>query len=383
MKKLFIAVVSLLIFGEIIRFDFGRGITLKPLDVGIGLISALWLVLKLVKKEQIRPKHILIPILYFAGFGVFSLLINYSNLTANQLLTSFLYWVRWVAYAGIFFVVGDFNKDFKKKIQDALLIIGSIIVGLGFVQYFFYSNLRNLYYLGWDEHMYRMFSVFLDPNFAGAFFVLFFLFLLSLLIKRRDALIGLLSALTLGAIFLTFSRSALIMLIASASLFFTLVQKKKLILVLLAVVFLVLALSSRYFNIENINLFRAVSSEARLKTAGEALLIFKSSPLVGVGFNAYRYARFNYKLTTENLISISHADAGTDNSFLFVLATTGIIGLILYLFLWFRVLKSASILAIVSILGIFVDSLFINSLFYPPIMLWLWMIIATKENSLS
>ena len=55
-----------------------------------------------------------------------------------------------------------------------LLFSGLVIVGLGFVQYFFYLGLRNLYYLGWDEHLSFIFQL-LDPNFAGAFPALFFI----------------------------------------------------------------------------------------------------------------------------------------------------------------------------------------------------------------
>src|SRR3989344_4212784 len=83
-----------------------------------------------------------------------------------------------------------------------------------------------LYYLGWDEHLYRLFSTFLDPNFAGAFFVLYFLFALNILIdslkkqtKFFSLFIGLMSFLALIAIFLTYSRSALLMLITGSFIF--------------------------------------------------------------------------------------------------------------------------------------------------------------------
>ena len=291
-----------------------------------------------------------------------------------------MYLLRWLAYAGVFFVISDFDNDFKKKISNTLIIVGSLVVGLGYLQYFFYSNLRNLYYLGWDEHMHRMFSVFLDPNFAGAFFVLFFLFLIGVFLKNKNISAGILLMLTLGAVFLTFSRSALIMLIISSSLLFVLMHKKIWIAILFGITILVITMSSRYFSIENINLFRIVSSEARLATAKEAVRIILSRPIFGVGFNSYRYAKLDYGLRNNKLYLISHADAGVDNSFLFVAATTGIVGFILYLFLWFRIFKIASILAIASIAGIFINSLFINSLFYPFIMLWLWIIIAIKVN---
>jgi len=379
-NKLFIIILFLFAFGEIIRLDFGNGVFLKPLDIGVGIVVFLWLIFKFAKKEKIKQKNIYIPLLLFAGLGFLSLLINYSSLTIIQFFVSLMYLIRWVTYAGIFFVVLDFNKDYSRLISKLLIIVGSLIVVFGYLQYFLYSNLRNLYYLGWDEHMYRMFSVFLDPNFAGTFFVLFFLFLVNIFLKNKSVLIGLLSILTLGAVFLTFSRSALIMLIVSASVLFILLNKKILIVLLLVIILAVLAISSRYFNIENINLFRIVSSEARIETAKSAILIAEKSLLVGVGFNAYRYAQFRYGLRNEVNIA-SHADASPDNSFLFVIATTGIVGFILYLFLWFKMFRVVSALGIASILGVFINSMFINSLFYPFIMLWLWIILALSIKS--
>jgi len=380
LKTILIFVLLIFPLGEVIRIDFGNGFIAKPLDIGVGVIVLSWLAIKLFKKQKIAQIKILIAVVLFTLSGLFSLLINSMHLTMTEFLVSFSYLIRWVAYAGTFFVVSDFDKEFKKKILDLLLVSGSLIVGLGYLQYFFYPNLKNLYYLGWDEHLHRMFSVFLDPNFAGAFFVLFFLFLANLFFKKKNLLVGLLLALTLGAVFLTFSRSALIMLIVSSSLFFVLMNKKMWIAILMAITVLVLVMSSGYFNIENVNLFRAVSAEARLKTAGEAIGIIQNHPVFGIGFNAYRYAKFNYRLKAQNAEIISHADAGTDNSFLFVLATTGIIGLIAYIFLWLRILRIASVLAIASIVGVFINSLFINSLFYSFIMLWLWIIIAIKVN---
>lgn len=383
LKKIFIFTLFLFPLGEVIRTDLGNNIIIKPIDVGVGLVVFLWVIFKFKKDKLVKQKYIFFLILFFTVIGFFSLLVNYSFLSFNQFLASLMYLLRWITYAVVFFVVSNFDKSFKKTISNLLVAIGAFIVSLGYIQYFFYSNLRNLYYLGWDEHMYRMFSIFFDPNFAGAFFVLFFLFLTSIFLKKKSILIGLLLILTLGAVFLTFSRSALIMLLASSSLLFILINKKKWIVILLGITFLIILISSKYFNIENINLFRVVSSEARLETAKKAIEIIQAHPFFGVGFNAYRYAKLNYNLENNNAEAIGHADAGVDNSFLFVIATTGIVGFIVYLFLWFRILKIASILAIVSIVGVFVDSMFINSLFYPFIMLWLWIIIAIKENNLS
>lgn len=382
LKKLFIFVLFLFPLGEVVRINLGNGIVVKPLDTGVGCIVFLWLIFKLKKREGVKQKYILVPILLFSASGIFSLLIN-SSLSFDQFFASVLYLIRWIVYAGIFFVVSDFDKDFKKRIVNLLLIIGGLTVGLGYVQYIFYTSLKNLFYLGWDEHMYRMFSTILDPNFAAAFFVLFFLFLTSLFFKKKSILIGLLLILTLGAIFLTFSRSALIMLIVSSILLFILMNRKIWIALLLVITFLVLAISSRYFNIENINLFRIVSTEARFETAKNAIRIIQDHPIFGVGFNSYRYTQLRYGLRNDKAKTISHADASPDNSFLFVMATTGLVGFTFFVFLWFRILKhniKNNPLLTASIVGVFISSLFINSLFYPFIMMWIWIVIAITEN---
>lgn len=383
LKKLFIFSLFLFPLGELIRINLGNGFVVKPLDITVGILVFLWLGIKIIKKQRIVQTNILLPIALFAASGLFSLIASNLHLSLSEFFISFSYLLRWVVYSGIFFVVNDFDKEFKNKISNLLIIIGSLIVGLGYIQYFFYPSLKGLFYLGWDEHMYRMFSVFFDPNFAGAFFVLYFLFLTSLFLRKKSVPIGLLLILTLGAVFLTFSRSALIMLISSSSLFFMLMNRKIWIALLLGITFLVLLASSRYFNIENINFFRIVSSEARLKTAEKAMEIIEKYPIFGVGFNAYRYAKLDNNLRNDKLKTASHADAGADNSFLFVMATTGIVGFILYLFLWFRILNlnvKHNSLVLSSVIGVFVSSLFINSLFYSLITMWLWIIIALREN---
>lgn len=379
LKKLFIVTLFLFPLGEIARINLSNGFAIKPLDVGVGIIVLSGLMFKIIKKQKIKQMNIFLPIVLFTLTGLFSLITNNLRLSLSEFFISFSYLLRWVAYAGIFFVVNDFDKEFKKKIASLLIALGSLIVGLGYLQYFLYPNLKNLFYLGWDEHMYRMFSVFLDPNFAGAFFVLFFLFLMNLLARKENIFIGILLVLTLGAIFLTFSRSALITLMISSSILLVLLNKKIWIALLLGIVFLALAISSKYFNIENINLFRVISTEARLKTAKNAIKIIQDQPIFGVGFNAYRYAQLGYRFRNDKAEVVSHADSGVDNNILFVLATTGVVGFLFYALMWIRIIKMANVLAVVSIIGVLVDSLFVNSLFYTYIMFWLWVIIGLGE----
>jgi len=378
-KKIFICILLLFPLGEIIRFDLGNGLFIKPIDILVVVFAIFWLAFKYFKKQNVKNQKILGPVLLFSLTGFLSLLIHNIQLSLIEFINSSLYLLRWMAYASLFFAVLDFNSEFRKKISKLLVVAGGAIVGLGYIQYFFYSDLHNLTYLGWDEHMYRMFSVFLDPNFAGAFFVLFFLFLSKLFLKRVSVPIGILTILTLIATFLTFSRSALIALILGSSVLFVMENRKHLVLLLFLTIAIFFSISSRYFNIENLNLFRVISSEARVETSRNALIVIRDNPVFGVGFNAYKYYQYKYGFRDKKNVK-SHADASPDNSFLFVLVTTGIVGFAFYLLLWFRILRFASPLIMASAVSIFADSMFINSLFYPFVMMWLWIIIGLREN---
>jgi O-antigen ligase len=399
LKKLIIAAFVIFPFGELLRLDLSNNITIKPLDIISGIITLVWLVLYL-KKIRMRQ------IWYFALFpliGLFALLINLTWLQPLHFLSAILYLLRWVSYLGIFFAVQQLDSKFKKKITIFLLVDGFIIVLFGYIQYFFFSDLKPLYYLGWDDHMFRLFSVFLDPNYTGAILVLYLLFLSGFLYqkissikteKNKRVIFALLATiiLTLVAIFLTFSRSSFLMLLIAASCFFIMIGKKRDLLPFLTLCLIFVLISSFRFDKENMNLFRTASSGARIGNYEVALSIIKDHPVFGIGFNSYRYAKDYYHIQTDWTNAPSHADAGVDNSFLFVLATTGVLGLGAYLFLWWKLLTKAVILyrkekdskaivVITSCIGMFIHALFINSLFFPAIMFWLWIQMGLMESS--
>ncbi len=403
LKLLFILIFILFPFGELLRFEIGNNIAIKPLDIAVGLAAANWLVLTLFKKH--KPKLIHWLFLAFPLIGFLSLIISSNWLKPHEFLTSFLYLVRWVSYASIFFIVMGFDRSFKKIIWFIMIFDGLIILLVGFIQYYFYSSLKSLYYLGWDEHLHRMFSVFLDPNYAGSFFVLYFLFNGGLLYKSiikakenkpasknlNNYLLSIILFLTLIAIFLTFSRSAILMLITGSITFCILIKRKKFVIFVLTAILLFGITASPKFYDENMNIFRQNSSEARIDNYITALTIIRDHPLVGVGFNSYRYTKELYGLDHDWVDAPSHADAGVDNSLLFVLATTGIIGLTAYLGIWRVIINkswhyytkkrsSIAIVVIASGTGILINSFFINSLFFAPLMLWMWAVIGLMED---
>ena len=382
LKALIIVCLVSFVFGEIIRLPI-FGIEVKLLDFSVALAFGFWLIYLFLNKKI--SKALYPPILIFSAYCLFTLLINLRFLDLSQSIISFSYLLRWVAYASIFSIVSNFDQKFKDKIKTSIIFVGAVIVTIGYIQFIFYQNLRNLFYLGWDEHLYRMFSVFLDPNFAGAFFVLYLLFLLDQLFKNfkdrmKLLLFSFLSIATLLAILLTYSRSAFIMLIIGIATFLILKRKPVYIFGLVFLFVILTFFLPKAYDTEGTNFLRTVSSEARLDSARLAFTIFKENPIFGVGFNAYKYARQRYGST---ISETSHADATTDNSFLFVLATTGVIGLAAYIFMWFKLLKENknSALILSSSIALFAGSLFVNSLFYSFIMYWMWIILGLRENN--
>lgn len=393
LKLLLILVFICFPFGELLRFDFGNNIIIKPLDIFVSLSIIVYLFLS--QKKKIKE---FVPFFIFPMVGLLSLILNISWLHQNQIVTSFLYLLRWLSYAAIAVIISQTDKKFKKKIFFLLLLDGVSIIVFGYLQFFFYNSLKNLIYLGWDEHMHRMFSTFFDPNFLGSFLVLFVIFLAGIIYyliqkkqQKKVIIFSIFFVLTIISIFLTFSRSAIIMLIIGFITFFILIHKKKLIVYLFIMILLFGIIMFPKFNDENMNLFRMNSTEGRFNNYQEAITIIKEKPFLGVGFNTYRYAKQFYGISKAWTQYPSHADAGVDNSFLFVVATTGVLGLLAYSYLWYKLLKRAyllyrrnanivAIIVLASSVALFIDAFFINSLFFAPIMLWMWVIVGLMKK---
>lgn len=387
LKVIFVLTLVALALGDLGRIQFENGIAITGYDGGVGILVLAWFI-SLKRKKEIASNVLLKPILIFACIAALSLLINFRFLSLSDFSVSLLYVVRWIFYAGIYFVVNSFDSGFKRRIPLIMIFISFIFVVVpGYIQYFFYPDLRNLYYLGWDEHLYRMFSSFLDPNFAAVVFSL----LLILILAMRLGRIGfLLAGLTFVALLLTYSRGGYVMFFTSILVLSFLLNKKRYIFVLLLSLILGIVLIPKNLEGEGVKLLRSASVLSRIESSRNAIKIFSDNPILGVGFNAYRYAQYRYGFLKGENWRVSHSGAGANNSFLSVLATAGIVGFLSYLYLWFCILKRAyqgypksvvSVVVIASAMGLFLNAFFINILFFPFIMAWMWTLLGLTENS--
>lgn len=179
----------------------------------------------------------------------------------------------------------------------------------------------------------------------------------------------------------TYSRSSYLALIV-ASLVYSIISKRIIYILVLLTLFTASILVLPRPGGEGVKLERIFSIEQRIDNWKLGVQIWKDYPILGVGFNTLRYAKNLYANDQSDLLS-SHSGAGLDNSFLFVTATTGIIGLTAYLLLLYEVWNIGGLKLKLSLIAAIAHSLFLNSLFFPPVMIWLWILLGISQHGLK
>lgn len=342
-------------------------------DIVIGIIGLIWVsrvkdFVKIVKTDAIAK--------YFLAFviiAIISLIFSPINLTINERFISGLYSVRLLAYFSVYLTVKQLVKvkTISVSIIEKLLVAaGLILAALGWVQYFLYADLRNLYYLGWDPHFARIFSTYLDPNYFGLIMIL------TLVISVWRKLTWQ-SIIIFATLMFTYSRSSYLAVVVSSIYFFYQKRKYGWIAMLIIIMFITIILLPRPAGV-GVQLERVFSIETRIENWQQAFKIFADHPVLGIGFNTIRYAKIRYNLPQDNLAE-SHAGAGFDNSFLFVAATTGMVGLLSYLFFLRKISEKSNLLVRTTLVAIIIHSFFLNSLFFPWVMVWMWILVAATD----
>ncbi|MBU0569670.1 O-antigen ligase family protein [Patescibacteria group bacterium] len=381
-EKIVFLYLALFPFGQLLRTEitlFDKQIVLHPTDIVVGLTIPFF-IFGFLKTHKIYKN-----ISGFLLVAVFSLLVSLVFTDVVSVLSGSFYLLRFFAYSTFFLLVWNLvsgNASYRITLFNVLISV-TVFVGLfGWVQYFFAVDLTTLKILGWDDHMYRLVGTFLDPGFTSIILVLGFVAgLVKFLYKKQKSLLLILVFLLISIAF-TYARAAYLALFTGifANIFF---QRRSAAILLMAVFFLgLIPFLPRPYG-EGVKLERTHSIYAKYENYIETFEIVKKQPLFGVGFNNMCFARMRY---LENADSDSHACSGSDSSLLFVLTTTGIVGLIIFINMSLRILKSVgtdiyskAFLSCSS--ALFVHSLFVHSLFYPWVMGWMGILLAISiEN---
>ena len=385
LKLLLILSLISIIPGQLIRISvFGSVIlTLSDIIVAITLFVSTSYLLAVKKSVKLTPE-IILPAVLFSQVAAASTILALNTFSPKEVLLSSMFLVRFLLYFSFSQVVA--NVIAKVNILNWLkvyLSVGTIFALLGYFQILLFPDLSSLTAFGWDPHQTRLVSTFLDPNFAGGFLSMVFAISLALYLKEKKVAYLFLSSTVFLAIILTFSRSSYLAAFTTLLIIGLLKSPKILIAFLVffaAAALMITPVRTRIIGAATID----ETSQARIQSWQRAITIFQQSPVLGVGFNTYRFAQARSGFFSFDNPEGGHSGAGSDSSILLTAATTGVIGLTAYAFLLLAIAKAFAkkakesalhLGALSAFVGLIVHSQFVNSLFFPQIMLPFWFIV--------
>jgi O-antigen ligase len=420
MKKLLYILFALLLLapitGELWHIPIWK-LEFLPSDIIIFFLFPVWVVDKLLHDRKVRVGKIGKAIIVFIFVMVLTYFLNMLRFDFKQMLVGFFMMGRFGMYiilTGMAYDLLDRDKTgvFRKLLLTSMFVSMGVIVLLGFLQLKFFPSFLELglYLDGWDPHIGRLLSTWFDPNFIGGFLAFLLPVSLSLSIyykrkgdRRLTVLLAVLSAVSLLALYLTYSRSGYLALLTALGIL-TFFKSRKLLIALVIVVLLGFSFSPRVQErtmeavdsakgLIGLNSQKPLDPTARLRVYSWqfASEIIADYPLLGCGFGRYAY-EINER--GHGLLS-DHSSGGSDSSLLTIWAQTGVFGFLSYLAIGFM----ATVLAIKRIwkkqdynsylllgflsgfAGMMIHSIFVNSLLYALMMTYLWVALALMDTS--
>lgn len=371
-------------FGQILRLPIslmGLSIVIQPIDL-IAFLS-LFFVLEDLKRLNLRIKKEVVGISLFI---LFSILFSLSLYSFYELIQGLLYLSRLIIYSAFFcFVYLQVQDDFKKRrIYFQSLICVSFFTALfGWVQYFLYPDTRALYYFGWDDHLYRLISTFLDPGFTAIILTFGFILAFCLYCEKKNRYLLILPFFFLITLLFTYSRAGYLALFAGSLSLGVLTKKVKPLFGYILIFMLFLFLLPRPGG-EGVRLERTASIYERVSNYQKVFSIWKSTPLFGVGYN--NLCLISRTVDTK-VDTLSHSCSGSDSSVLLLLSTFGLVGFFILLSLIFRLLRGVNTnlygKAFIScVISLLVHSQFVNSLFYPWVFTFMVILLALSYKKI-
>lgn len=374
MQWLFFFLLGSLVAGQLGGISLTPGVVIYLHDIFAFMLLVLtgW---NAVRQGRFVTPRLIMPIRLFVAAAAISLVANAGKYSPAQLGEAALYLLRWILYAGIY-VAALQQKTMANALKRGLYVAGSIVSLLGLIQLVLYPSLRNLWYLGWDPHYYRLFSTFLDPNFAGVGIVL------TLFVGLTDAklfprrVLWFTQFMNLLALYLTYSRSSYLAFATGVVVWIILKKEWKL---LVGLVFFGLVLLLPTPGGDTLKLTRLASTVSRVENWQASMIRFSEAPVFGHGFNTLRFRPiFDAPPIMPGVVS--KAAAGVDSSVLFLLITTGVVGFLLYAWLLYRMTRISKEFVVI-LAALLVHSVFVNSLVYPWVLLFVWIYLGASERS--
>ncbi len=330
-------------FGQLLRVDFGS-INVPLIDIPIIILVIINIYFHHKNKSPITNK----PFLWFI---IFSWITYFINLQFYPLsLKPILYLLRLNSLISLFVFPLSPQLSTPKLKQFVVIVLFANII-FGFVQYLSWPDLTSFSTQNWDPHLHRLVSTFFDPTFAGLIYL--FLIIYAFLNPYFKALVPI----SYIGLALTYSRSSLLTFFVSFSFLAYKLHRPKIVLSCLIVLVATILLLPRLSG-EGTKLERTSSIKAKINNYRQGIVVFLKSPLIGHGYNNLFFAK---NITNP----YSHANSGFDGSLMTILATTGLIGISLFILGLISFYRHADLLHQTLTITILLHSLFANSLLFP------------------
>jgi O-antigen ligase len=373
-KFILILILVGIVSGQLVQLPIA-GFSLPLIDAVI-LLSFLFLLTK-TKFNILRS----ISLKWFLGivvvFGL-SLAVNLSGLELGQALMAGAYLARLVIYGLVgFMLVPHLKSQNMLFYLTTLGIFFLAFIAVSFLQFGLFPSFEIFEYLGWDPHQFRLVGTFFDPNFSAIF--LSFGALLSVLVLLRFGLkhwqwLGL-TLLSLLGVIVTTSRSGLIAVLSGMAGLIIFMRSKVGWAFLIILMMSVLLLPS--FQSRIVSAFTGDSFKFRQESWQEGWQLTKDNPIFGVGYNTLPIIRKETVLNDELLGS--HAMSGFDSSLVTISATSGFLGLgifLVFVYLLFvgafkKMMRKNNVFSqwfVVGTTALFFSSIFVNAWLYPPLL---------------
>lgn len=389
--SLFVLIFSTAL-GQVARIYLsgGGGIVLSDLIAPVFLLN--WVAFKLIKS----PKFVKSPIDKSLFLLIAIIILTYVLAVPRYFeMKSAFYLFRLISYLMLFWPIYDiinFNKKYLGFSEILIRYLFYTIIFLGVLQMIFMPYLIVLTQYGWDPHLNRLVSSFLDPNFLAAFLVIgFSYFLAQYYSSKENKIRNFVPVLIIAiAIIMTFSRSGYLMLFIVLA-FFALLRDWRIIIVgflgFMIMVSFVPRFSQRIiggFNIDE-------SAQFRFESWNQGYQLIEKNMYFGVGYNNLVNAKKDIGILEGAESGTSHGDSGIDSSIMAIWSTTGLVGLIIFLIWYFQnvvlglkaffrsknaKVKNFGLAMAAFMVGLFFHSFFVNSILYPHILILVMIMLA-------
>lgn len=316
--------------------------------------------------------------------------------SAFELALSLAYLARWLLYFAVYLaLINVVRRRDVNRVWSAVETTLLIFAAFGVVQAAFLPGFAQLVYpesrayLDWDIQGHRLVSTVLEPNIAGA------MLLVGLLVQLAQISVGVRvprwrPLLLFVALVLTLSRSGALGLVAGVITILAVRGLSKRLLRSMAVVgvLVLLALPKLVaFGAAYGKFSTGGSAAARVLSWVQALRVFRDHPAFGIGFNTFGFVQERY-----GYVRFGTAAYSSDGGLLFIAVLTGVVGLSVYVWMLVSILgrcrtiwrdhelpaehRGLAIGATAVVVGLCVDSVFVNSLLTTFVMELFWILCA-------